>query len=449
MIYLRELFRGKTYGQLQPAEQAQVNERVLRERATWTIQATEQGIFRINPRTGQTLPVAPSRAVAPTTSAPVTGSEDVTGLATQYRALRRPEVAKQHVDEVLANPQSTPGEKQLAVRAFNEAFPQAAISVPEAPGAPTAPATGGTAPKAPVALVPYENLSPFAKSVSEEEKPKAFGAKPPTEGQSKALSFGSQALQAQEVIRDLEENTQEFGNTYGLKARNIMRNLSVAEAAGLGGAIGLVGGLPGAAVGGAVGVAVKIATPLLNAFDSDAQRAYLQAKLNWMSAVLRKESGAAIGISEFVSTDERYFPQPGESPEVIANKTRAREQAIRGLQTEAGSKLMPPQVVPFPKSSATPQSGAAPSPAQGMLNLMGRALPGAAPALPEKVLPVPPQAQERNAPGAQPKATETLDRLDRLQLVGPMKSDVITSGAADEHLKAIGYDALMTEHELL
>ena len=62
----RELFRGKTYRQLQPTEQAQVNERVLGSGPPGLFMPQSREVYRINPRTGDAIPVAPtSGAVAP------------------------------------------------------------------------------------------------------------------------------------------------------------------------------------------------------------------------------------------------------------------------------------------------------------------------------------------------------------------------------------------------
>jgi len=36
--------------------------------------------------------------------------------------------------------------------------------------------------------------------------------------------------------------------------------------------------------------------------------------------VLRKESGAAIAASEFDNAEKQYFPQPGDSDQVISQK---------------------------------------------------------------------------------------------------------------------------------
>lgn len=61
-----------------------------------------------------------------------------------------------------------------------------------------------------------------------------------------------------------------------------------------------------------------------------------QAMRNFVSAVLRKESGAAIPIPELLTETRKYFPMPGDKPETIAQKGRAREQAIKNLVAGAG-----------------------------------------------------------------------------------------------------------------
>lgn len=66
---------------------------------------------------------------------------------------------------------------------------------------------------------------------------------------------------------------------------------------------------------------------------------YDQAKRNFINATLRKESGAAIAASEFENAEKQYFPQPGDSAEVIAQKRRNREMAMRTMaETVPGFK---------------------------------------------------------------------------------------------------------------
>jgi hypothetical protein len=56
---------------------------------------------------------------------------------------------------------------------------------------------------------------------------------------------------------------------------------------------------------------------------------YSQAKRDFVNAVLRKESGAAIAASEFENADKQYFPQPGDSPQVIEQKRKNRTLAAQ------------------------------------------------------------------------------------------------------------------------
>lgn len=68
----------------------------------------------------------------------------------------------------------------------------------------------------------------------------------------------------------------------------------------------------------------------------EAQR-FEQAKRDFVNAVLRRESGAVIAQEEFDNADQQYFPQPGDGPEVIQQKRRNRENAIKGFELGAGS----------------------------------------------------------------------------------------------------------------
>lgn len=62
-----------------------------------------------------------------------------------------------------------------------------------------------------------------------------------------------------------------------------------------------------------------------------------QAERNFINAILRRESGAAIAQSEFDSAALQYFPQPGDTPEVLAQKKANRRIALEGLKQQAGN----------------------------------------------------------------------------------------------------------------
>jgi hypothetical protein len=73
-----------------------------------------------------------------------------------------------------------------------------------------------------------------------------------------------------------------------------------------------------------------------NGLQSPEQQQVEQAQRDFVNAVLRQESGAAISQSEFSSAARQYFPQPGDSPEVVAQKKANREAAINGFRISAG-----------------------------------------------------------------------------------------------------------------
>ena len=83
-----------------------------------------------------------------------------------------------------------------------------------------------------------------------------------------------------------------------------------------------------------------------------------QAQRNFVNAVLRKESGSAIAPSEFENATKQYFPQPGDSKEVLALKAQNRATATAGLKNAAGPAWMgdkQPPAAPATKSMTMQQ----------------------------------------------------------------------------------------------
>lgn len=68
-----------------------------------------------------------------------------------------------------------------------------------------------------------------------------------------------------------------------------------------------------------------------NAMVSSNYQQYRQAQDDFINAVLRRESGAAISQSEYTHAYKQYFPQPGDGDEVIRQKAANRENAIKGI----------------------------------------------------------------------------------------------------------------------
>jgi hypothetical protein len=73
-----------------------------------------------------------------------------------------------------------------------------------------------------------------------------------------------------------------------------------------------------------------------NWLASDEGQQYRQAQENWVTANLRQESGAAIGKNEMEKDVRKFFPTPGDGPEVIKQKANSRAIATRGMLAQAG-----------------------------------------------------------------------------------------------------------------
>jgi len=79
----------------------------------------------------------------------------------------------------------------------------------------------------------------------------------------------------------------------------------------------------------------------------------MQAEQNFINAILRRESGAAISQSEYDNAAKQYFVQPGDSAQVIAQKKANRDLATQSLIQQAGSAWKAPSVS-APTSSSSP-----------------------------------------------------------------------------------------------
>lgn len=106
----------------------------------------------------------------------------------------------------------------------------------------------------------------------------------------------------------------------------------------------------------AIGTTVQKFVP--NRFKSDQVQAYNAAKLNWIAAVLRKESGAAIAKKEYNDADAQYFPQDGDSKAVVKQKQALRELAEEEMTKSIGPSA-PDRATPSASTTTTP--AAAPS----------------------------------------------------------------------------------------
>lgn len=91
-----------------------------------------------------------------------------------------------------------------------------------------------------------------------------------------------------------------------------------------------------------------------------AARQQAQAERNFVNAILRRESGAAISKDEFANAEEQYFPRYGDTPEVLEQKRQNRILAIDNLKNESGkaySPFTPPKDVGGSKNKTDPLPG--------------------------------------------------------------------------------------------
>jgi hypothetical protein len=185
--------------------------------------------------------------------------------------------------------------------------------------APVAPVAG-----APSAYTPLSQLSPKAQQEIEKARVmEGIVPKPLTESQGKSTAYGMRMAEANKILTDLEKK--------GVTDTGVLRS----------------------AIGGTVGVIPLIGDKLQEATNalinplptflggpSAQQQQVDQARRNFITAVLRQESGASISPSEFANEEKKYFPQTGDTPQVIAQKQAARELAIKAMNIQAGPQGM-------------------------------------------------------------------------------------------------------------
>lgn len=86
--------------------------------------------------------------------------------------------------------------------------------------------------------------------------------------------------------------------------------------------------------------------------QSDTVQSYMQAARNFINAVLRRESGAVISPSEFAEARQQYLPQPGDSPENLAQKKANRQYVFETMKRAGGRAYEPPPRPPGATSGA-------------------------------------------------------------------------------------------------
>lgn len=90
-----------------------------------------------------------------------------------------------------------------------------------------------------------------------------------------------------------------------------------------------------------IGTAINKAAP--NFMKSAEWQSYEQAQRNFLTAVLRRESGAVISPTEFAEGRQQYFPMPGDKPAVLAQKKANRDLVVKNFIKAAGRAYEPYQ----------------------------------------------------------------------------------------------------------
>ncbi len=154
--------------------------------------------------------------------------------------------------------------------------------------------------------------------------PKAGAGKPLNDSQSKALLFGSRMQESDKILNNLSAK--------GVDRPSLTK--SVLEEVPF--------------IGGALGAAANVTAA------SPDQQSVEQAQRDFVNAVLRRESGAAIATSEFNNAAKQYFPSLGDSAQVKAQKAANRKLAIQGLLAEVPAGQRQSISSPAESGSAAP-----------------------------------------------------------------------------------------------
>jgi hypothetical protein len=170
----------------------------------------------------------------------------------------------------------------------------------------------------------------------------------PTQDAAEARMYGTRMQEANNNIERLEASG-EFANAPGI-AETISRldpKLVAVVTGGIGAFIGALGtrSSTGAAAGAGVGTAVgagasAAAKEFANSWRTPRERQYIAEKARFILAVLRDESGSAIGTDEFRRQESAFFPERGDDAWTIRRKAEARRQMLRELEVKSNSKWL-------------------------------------------------------------------------------------------------------------
>jgi hypothetical protein len=95
--------------------------------------------------------------------------------------------------------------------------------------------------------------------------------------------------------------------------------------------------------------------PLVNKTLSENDQLAEQAQRNFINAIMRRDSGAAVNEKEWLNARQQYFEQPNDKPATKAQKQRNREVAISALEIGAGPGMSRAPAPPAPPAPSAPK----------------------------------------------------------------------------------------------
>lgn len=101
-----------------------------------------------------------------------------------------------------------------------------------------------------------------------------------------------------------------------------------------------------------IGAQTVSGIPLVgNTLINARNRQFQQAEQDFISAVLRKESGAAISDAEYDRERKKYIPVANDDPQTLEMKRKSREAALAGMRRSAGPSYKPLSSMPAPTAN--------------------------------------------------------------------------------------------------
>ena len=211
-------------------------------------------------------------------------------------------------------------QKRLEGAAQAERANQMLVPDPNNPGKfiPNAPLINAKTQVAQAGASAINNYGAPVAGVDAEGKPVFF--QPTKTGGAPSIVPGVRPPKDPNAEKPLTEG-QGVATTFAARMSDASRVIDAMEAAGVSGS-----DLRTMAAGNAV----------TNAMASTEGQQYRQAQENWVTANLRKESGAAIPKDEMDKDIAKWFPKLNDKKEVRDQKSRARKVAEQGMLVQAG-----------------------------------------------------------------------------------------------------------------